>query len=172
MSESLREPVPFRLFARALGFGSACGAMLGVASLAPVVALVIVSPSGLGIVVLYCFCAAVVGGIVGSVVGLLGGGVLVMANADKPGNEWRARRVGGATAAAPFVGLAMLGLTLDPAPWSGPLPLDGWLLVVVVMSVVTGAAVGPRVALGRTDRLPTRSDNRRTRPWRRCSALA
>lgn len=171
MADDSREPAPWRLFLRALGYGAGCGALLGIASLAPLVAQLVVHRSDVPIVVLYCVCAALVGGVVGSVVGLLGGAVLVMADADKPGNERRARPLAGATAGAPFIILVMLGLGADPEAWSGSWILDGWLLVFVTISVLTGAAVGPRVARGRPDRLRGRPDDRRARGLRRIGAL-
>jgi cytochrome bd-type quinol oxidase subunit 2 len=168
MTADLREPAPWRLFARAWGYGAGCGAMLGVASVAP---LIVVDPSEPGVVVFYSVYAAIVGGIVGSVVGLLGGAAIVMADADRPGNEHRAGSVGAIAAASPF--LLFAAWWLASIPGMGPeLWLDdGWVLVVAVVSVTTGAAVGPRVARGRSERLPARGGNRRTRTLCRRTAL-
>ena len=176
MAEQAGEPVPWRLFARALGYGAGCGALLGIASLAPLVVLQVARPSGLIIVELYCACAAMVGGFVGSVVGLLGGAALVIADGDKPGNEQRARSLGGTAGAAPFVGCLVLGLATDPGSGSEQWTLGSWLFViwffvVAVMSVVTGTVVGPRVARGRQGLGRPGFDDHRGRVSLRCSAL-
>ena len=163
MPERYREPAPWRLFGRAWGYGAGCGAMLGVASLAPLIVFLVEDPSELSVVVLYIVCAAIVGGIVGSVVGLLGGAALVMADADKPGNEDRARPVGGIAGGSPFMFVALGWLATLPGVGSEPTMYDCWVLVVAVLSVVTGAAVGPRVARGRSERVRSGFDSRGTR---------
>jgi cytochrome bd-type quinol oxidase subunit 2 len=156
MAEQSGGPVPWRLFARALGYGAGCGAMLGVAS----VALLVRQLGDLVFVVVYTPYAVLVGGVVGSVVGLLAGAALVIAEADMPANEHRARPVSGAVAGVLILGFALWALALDPeaAPWE----MGGWLwwFAVAVMSGVTGAAVGPRVARGRADGAPSGFDNR------------
>jgi hypothetical protein len=173
MSEPSRTSAP-RILARSIGYGTVCGAALGIASVAVLVlplSLLAKDPVGLAYVVIYAPSAGIVGGVVGLFVGLFGGVALAVTGVADAGNERMARPVAGVAAAIPFLALAAAALADGPGAEAWVTGSWLWLFVVALMSGATGAFVGPRVVGFERNRRPAALGIRRTRTLFRCMAL-
>ncbi|HEY0869774.1 MAG TPA: hypothetical protein VGD55_05220, partial [Acidothermaceae bacterium] len=135
---------------RSVGFGVTSGAALGVAGFGVLAVYPWESPSFIALPVFDLF-AAVIGAVMGGLVGFICGLLLVVAGPMARGDGRTVRRISSIGACAPFVLLAVLDAENGGVAWE----LGGWFwwLIVAAMAFAAGAAIGPHVVGGRADPL-------------------
>jgi hypothetical protein len=129
-----------RTVGRSVVLGGVCGMALGVAGLL-VLAAYPWDPTEL---LFYTPYGAIVGGVVGALVGLFSGGVLLAAGPRVIADLRRTRVTAGIACGGPFVfvaGWLVAGTDGALRPWSLGNPV--WWLIVGVLASVIGGAVAP-----------------------------
>jgi len=139
---------PGRVLSRGIGYGALWGAVLGAAFISVVIVGGVIADGDLktiGAVLVYPPFAAIPGALVGAVAGTAASLALVLAGPNVGRDRRRSRIVGGAGAGVPGVVaivVAAAAAVSSVALWAG-------LAAVAFVAVLAGAALAPRVAMGK-----------------------